>query len=224
MNEMTRKQVEEALPDYLFGALNDSEKIDFEQSIVQYPDLVQELNEAKALFDRIEKTDFDNAVSSKTRNMSVKVNRKLSANHKQLKRFQLMTRFVLPAAAVVLIMFYTLFVANDSSDSTIEMNNQSLTSNYDLDEIAVILAESKSEDVDDVTMNTSFNQINFPDVYSNIIEEMYFEEMYNYIDQITHYVGSNFSYNNDLYSNFETYEEEEFQEILKELENVGKFN
>ncbi|PKL86798.1 MAG: hypothetical protein CVV22_01525 [Ignavibacteriae bacterium HGW-Ignavibacteriae-1] len=223
MNEMTRKQVEEALPDYLFGALNDSEKIDFEQSIVQYPDLVQELNEAKALFDRIEKTDFENAVSSKTRNMSVKVNKKLSAKP-QRKRFNLITRFVLPAAAIVLIMFYTLFDANDSSDSTIEMNNQSLTSNYDLDEIAVILAESESDDVDDVTMNTSFNQINFPDVYSDIIEEMYYEEMYNYIDQITHYVGSNFSYNNDLYSNFETFEEEEFQEILKELENVGKFN
>ncbi|MCO5251359.1 MAG: hypothetical protein M9949_08055 [Candidatus Kapabacteria bacterium] len=224
MNEMTRKQVEEALPDYLFGALNESEKIDFEQSIVQYPDLVQELNEAKALFDRIDKTDFDNAVSTQTRNMSVKVNRKLSANHKHLKRFNLLTRFVLPAAAVVLIMFYTLFIANDTSDNTIELKNQSLTSNLDLDEIAVILAESESEDVDEVTMNTSFNQINFPDVYSDIIEEMYYEEMYNYIDQITNYVGTNFSYNNNLYSNFESYEEDEFQDILKELGNVGKFN
>ncbi|MBS3999814.1 MAG: hypothetical protein KGZ71_04970 [Desulfobulbaceae bacterium] len=224
MNEMTKKQLEESLPDYLFGAMEEHEKYAFEQAIVQYPDLVQELNEAKALFDRIDKTDFDNAVSTQTRNMSVKVNRKLSANHKHLKRFNLLTRFVIPAAAVVVIMFYTLFVANDSNDITIEMKNQSLTSNYDLDEIAVILSESESEDVDEITMNTSFNQINFPDVYSDIIEEMYYEEMYNYIDQITNYVGSNFSYNINLYSNLETYEEEDFQDILKELENVGKFN
>jgi hypothetical protein len=224
MNEMTKKQLEEALPDYLFGAMKDSDKADFEQAIVQYPDLVQELNEAKALFDRIDKTDFDNAISSKTRNMSVKVNRKMAANHRHLKRFNLITRFVLPAAAVVLIMFYTLFISNDASDTIIDMQKQSLTSNLDLDEIAVILSESESEDIDEVTMNTTFNHINFPDVYSDIIEEMYYEEMYKYIDQISNYIGSNFSYNNDLYSNFEYFEEEEFQDLLKELENVGKFN
>jgi hypothetical protein len=73
MKELTYKEMQEWLPDYVFGRLHDEDRITFEQFLPQYPDLVDEIKQVNAVFHRIEAMELDKKIDYRTRNLSIKV-------------------------------------------------------------------------------------------------------------------------------------------------------
>ncbi len=106
---LTRKQTEEMLPDYAFGRLSEEDSRLFKQSIHEYPDLVQELNDIKAVFSKVEKMDFNSILENRARNLSVRVQQRRSANSSKNYSFSRIFRFAIPTVglAVMAFIFFT---------------------------------------------------------------------------------------------------------------------
>ncbi len=102
------KKLYELLPDYVLGRLGGSDKDFFELHYNDYPNVVSEVAEGKKLFDRLEAMDFDKVLSEHTRNISVKVLKKMEKYDKKNYGYSAILKLVLPSVGIVaitLIMF-----------------------------------------------------------------------------------------------------------------------
>lgn len=97
------KKMQEMIPDYVFDRLRDSEKEWFERQLPDYPEIHEEVKEAKAVFDTANLMDYDRIVEYASQNISVKVNKRLASKKKSLfpKLSPAIARFAMPLAAVV---------------------------------------------------------------------------------------------------------------------------
>jgi len=220
MNKISKNELEGMMPDYIFGKLSAEESEAFELNIKNYPDLMHEINEAKALFLRIDATDFENAISKKTRNIGVKVRQRTQRKAAKFGKFQIITRFVLPAAAVLAIFVYTIFIPQRAKDDNAVLNY--ISQKINSDEIRETLFEDDEFDFFDYNFATVTNQDNIFESQSEFIDEIYFDEILENYEQIVDYLNSKVTYANTKTLLINSINEDEFQDILKELENVGK--
>ncbi|MFN3270826.1 MAG: hypothetical protein ACK42G_09575, partial [Candidatus Kapaibacteriota bacterium] len=72
-----RKEMEERMPDFIFGRLNPEEKETFERSLSNYPDLQREVQEVREVFHKLDDLDLDAFLDRKTRNIPVRVSARL---------------------------------------------------------------------------------------------------------------------------------------------------
>lgn len=107
-NNYSRQQVEEMLPDYVFGNLTAAESAEFERAVQGYPEVQREIEEVRKVFSQVEKMDINGMIDQHTRNLSMKVNQRMAAPPRRSKRATFFA-WGLPAlvgAAAFVIMFY----------------------------------------------------------------------------------------------------------------------
>ena len=75
--ELTYKEMQEMLPDFVFGRLSEEEKKLFEFNLQNYTDLQNEVNQVKDVFGRIDEMELDKKITQKTRNLSIKVMKRM---------------------------------------------------------------------------------------------------------------------------------------------------
>ena len=128
MNKLTYREMEEFLPDYVFGRISTEDKIKFEEQLPQYPDLQDEIKQVKAVFHKIENMNFDKVIFRRTRNLSVKVNDRLENKKARRGKFSLVNRYLVPTfgLALILLLIFTskdLFKFDKSGLNNIESNS-----------------------------------------------------------------------------------------------------
>lgn len=104
-NELGYTQLQEMLPDYVFKRLSDKENVLFEATVTKYPDLLQEINDVKAVFNRTEIMNFDKSIDFRTRNLSIKVNERLrKKQYPKTGKFGL--KYLVPALGLVILLIF----------------------------------------------------------------------------------------------------------------------
>lgn len=72
-NQDIRQWLEEQLPDYCFNRLTEEDALRFSEEVKQFPDLLEEVQNAKKLFSGLEELDIRSGYDSKLKNLSYKV-------------------------------------------------------------------------------------------------------------------------------------------------------
>jgi hypothetical protein len=109
-NKYNHYQMQERLPDFVFDRLPADEKIIFNNSLPDFHDIEIEIENIRAVFSRVEKMNFDNLIEQKTRNLSVKVNRRLKQPIRA--RYTVFAlRYIVPGLSLLLL---ALFMFNNS--------------------------------------------------------------------------------------------------------------
>jgi hypothetical protein len=105
-NQKLYKELQGMMPDYIFDNLTSEQKHYFEENYTNFPDLIEEVNEARGVFDRFDKMEFDRKIAAKTRNLSVKVNqrRQLEMTERQ-KRTRFFMRYLAPSMSLAIVAF-----------------------------------------------------------------------------------------------------------------------
>lgn len=113
MKTLTLKEMQELLPDYVFGKLENSSKEVFEQNLPAYPEIQKEARDAKAVFAKFASTDIDAAFRSHTRNLSIKVNSRLEHKSRKHRSGGIM-KYAIPVACVIAVATF-MFNKNDNT-------------------------------------------------------------------------------------------------------------
>ncbi|MFW6232686.1 MAG: hypothetical protein ACOC4D_01470, partial [Bacteroidota bacterium] len=124
--ELSHREMQEMLPDYIFGSLNAEESEAFEANLNKYPDILKETHDAGEVFSKIDRLEIDNDTSRRTRNLNLKVKEKLSKRKKGMSAGPLY-RLVMPGAAllfVVAIVFITYFKNDDMPAQSAEVQTE----------------------------------------------------------------------------------------------------
>lgn len=111
----TKNELEQMLPDYVFGRLDDVNKNEFEKCVTEFPELIKEINDVKSVFSKVDKMDLDRILDHKTKNLSVKVNQKLY-NKSKVGGNSFLFRYALPVAVVITVAM--IYYQNTFKDNT----------------------------------------------------------------------------------------------------------
>ncbi len=84
IKKFTYEEMQEYLPDYIFGRLAPEERQRFEDTLTDFPDLQKEIAEVQKVFRKLESMDFENYVERKTKNIPVKVTNRLQQKRQPL--------------------------------------------------------------------------------------------------------------------------------------------
>ncbi|MFN3780945.1 MAG: hypothetical protein ACK4SO_02075 [Candidatus Kapaibacteriota bacterium] len=223
---LNQKQLEELLPDYVFGRLNSNEKELFEKSIQNFPELIKEVENVRNVFSRLQDMDLDRFLDMKTKNIPVQVSQRLYRKTNPLN-FLAKPAFVSVVAGlgVVLLIVSILFtrINKDKNviDETITRNNVAENVPYifpELDDIAN-LALFENETLSDIP-ELYLDNFSFSAFYSEV-EDL--EEIVN--ENLVELIGANdllftVPFNHNSFKNFENLDETDFQQIIEELKNV----
>lgn len=127
----TRKEMEENLPDYIFNRLSPDNIIKFEQSLPDYPDLIEEIKQVRVVFEKLEKIDFDKVAFDKLSDLPTRVNARLNKNINQQKIYSRKGKYLVPAlaAAVLLALALPNFLTKNSKIFDVPKNNIQKTEN-----------------------------------------------------------------------------------------------
>ncbi|MFH1049750.1 MAG: hypothetical protein V1779_02330 [bacterium] len=229
------QDMQDLLCDYVFEKLNDEKRQAFENSLFKYPDLINEIDEIKQAFANFQQKNLDRKISAYTRNLSVKVNQKLSEQRRLTYKLQWLYKYLIPVsgiAVIFLIVSYFNLFENDQtlnpnslmkknvaftgitqSDIDSLFNNDNDTINY-LTEIGKLIPAATQSQSDLLAKLDENNLgVTLKEVYDDILSELILQEGINIskFGNIKQY---------DLFKNFENLEEEDIENILKELENA----
>ena len=207
-NKLTYTELERLLPDYLFGSLDNETKLQFEESAKDYPEILSEIESIKNTFNQFEKFDLKSSIKQESKNLSVKVQERLIKQKKSHLIMGILPKYVYPSLGLVALIYFV-FISDPLTNTTPIVNNEivifsdSDTSlvNLELDDVLPELIES----------NLSYND---PLSLSNLIDET---NIYNINpDNLNH---KYFLYNTNYEQLINNLNEDEFLELLEELNN-----
>lgn len=122
-NNQEYKKMQGILPDYALGKASIEDKEFFEANISKYPDIAEELQQARMVFGRIEEMNIREIVKRHSQNLSVKVNRKLDRRTHAQRRISFFGRIVLPTFGVAAVVFAIMFMVPTDNNNQ-DYNNQ----------------------------------------------------------------------------------------------------
>lgn len=235
------EQMQERLPDYIFGRLTSDEMETFEYSLPNYPDIVKEIEYVRKVFARLDKMNIDRYVSRKTRSIPAKVREKIPYKQKSLGFIRLPPfRIAVGAIGIFIIalsLFWTknlrLFPPKDfpKSGSVIQTQESSkdvytggpyisqaegeklIDDVLKENQIHTILSESFTDPELDIGKMDDFNSI------ADEILRRYILEFF-HPDALRLYLYEPFTSQHTL-EQVENLSENEFQQLLKEIKNVS---
>lgn len=105
IKKYNRKELEERLPAYIFGELNDVEKQIFDNSVAEFPDLKDEITQVRRTFDLLERIDYDKVLFDKTKDLPTRVVREINKTNYQSSKLFIPLRFIIPALVTAAILF-----------------------------------------------------------------------------------------------------------------------
>ena len=154
-NDPEKYKLQCMLPDYVFDKLSIEEVREFEKKIINYPDLEEEVQDAKALFAHIEKFDYKKMMYDKTQYLPDRVVANLekrNALHQPWKpKWKQVIGLGIIAAAI--IVYFNIFVTdNIQIADSIQQNTSDLFVFTD-SEVAMI-TEIDDLSLDDISYNS----------------------------------------------------------------------
>ncbi len=232
MIEFTHKQMQEMLPDYVFGRVTISEAKAFEENLDRFPDLRKEVKSVKSVFSKVERMDIDKRINQRTRNLSIKVKSQLNSKKSNPFKSPLGVRFVLPIIGIIVvgIIFYIYFLSLDYTPNNSPEYSVNTFEMVKPQEILAAMSDSSISDTDylDYASEISINQdnINFDDLvldeedFNESIEEQISELILGELNEDDYMkILNDLSSSNDLYIPVDDIDENVFQLILKDIEN-----
>jgi len=231
-DELTYQQMQEMLPDYVFGRVTINEAKAFEYNIVRFPDLSKEVDNVRRVFGKVEKMNIDKAISQRTRNLSIKVKNKLNKDDSKKRKSPLGVGYVLPIIAIIVVglIFYIYFLSLDYSPTNELDYSQKTFEMVKPQEILVTLSEEVKTDNDyiDIASDLSISS-----------EEIYIDDLIDdneeFIASLDDYIGelllaelneeeylqvlNNFSNSQNIYIPYDEIDEDVFQLILEDIQN-----
>ncbi|HRS02114.1 MAG TPA: hypothetical protein P5545_06140 [Bacteroidota bacterium] len=236
--QFSRKEMEERLPDYVFDRLGDEERIQFEKSLPNYPDIIKEISDVREVFTKVQKIDFNKIADVETHGMTERVLSRLHTQDRTQSTYNYARtttrRYLIPAlAAIVLIAFATPFIIWNISKEENMQNSQVVEKFFD-EPIPNILELSQK---DMATLDKSVAQCSAPillgndllawnnsDELSDLIDDIYSEYLATFANESSahqiEYVVSAINYGNNYLSDLNNLDEENLQNILNEVENA----
>ncbi len=221
--KLTRQEIEELLPDYIFGRLSPEECKIVESNLPNYPDLIAEIDDVRKVFSRLERMDVERLVERKTRNIPVKINLQLAKKKSPLHYFSNKGFITAVAGIGVIIIALSLFFSkapknvDKSINLTMETKEAPLIS---LDIPDTLLPDNfESKDIFSPISNENF--YSFDENIAETISEIVDEEIIGMLDKST---SSKISFGKiselEIIKNLDKIEENDFQQILEELKDV----
>ncbi len=197
-NNLSKKEIEALIPDYIFGNLTHEQRSDFEISIVNYPDLEFEVEEGISLFSRIDKMDFEKILEQKTGYLPEKVVARLEKNNKPVYNLRVKPkRWLLPvglavAAAVLLFFFINTtqhktvktsfsYSSNNLEQATVPINDTSKSIFTDLEKIMLYEEFVETGNIDDI--KDYIYDYYDGDIFEENIDEIYYSTLENNFEE-----------------------------------------
>ena len=222
MEKIDLHRMQELLPDYVFGKLDNEKKSLFEHNLQYYPEIKQEADDAKRVFQRFEQMDVDGFLNSKTKNTSVRVHRKLENRPKRFGKFA-MAKYYLPIAAAIAL----IYLVYNKSDDTNALSKHEIAAHKTKEFVSVndvnIIIDSTSSQIEiaettEIVINNNkgvFSDL-IPDTETanNLSDKLLSQELAK-IDSDELLITDNSNIN--LLSGLEELDETQFQTFLKEL-------
>lgn len=216
-------KLQELLPDYVFGTISEEDKIFFEAHYLDYPDLIQEVKDAKAFFTRLEKMDFKRILADHTRNVSVGVNERLDKSRVRNKRMPFVSKILFPSVGLLVVVFFAWNLFFSQKDTIIHidqagverLNNPVFSDDFENDE------NFEDYSIYQNQLNVSLKSVfDFLDDDDNELLNDYDETLelaYNHSPDM--FWGAGKSSQVSIVNEIKNMSEVEFQELLEELQN-----
>lgn len=210
MENLNKTQMEELLPDYLFGRLDNETANNFKMNLPNFPEIEKELNNASEVFRKIEDLDMKTAFDKKAINLSVQVNKRLYKRKSQSAKKSFFG-YAVPIAVMItlIIVFFNTNKYKNIDNSTLITNNSSKV----IDSPAISVNEIQQILEEDIEVSETNNNIKNESAIPNISinEEDEIEDQFDIFDyEISEYA---------IFEELENLDESEFQEILSDIKN-----
>lgn len=237
----TYEQMLERLPDYIFGRLPSDEVEVFEHSLLNYPNIVKEIENVRKVFTKLDKMSIDRYVSRKTKNIPTKVRAKISYKQKSLGFLVIPTfRIAVGAIGIIIIALSLFWTKNLHLFSPRELAKlgsgiQIQESSRDVYTRVQYIDESEGKKlIDDALkknqIHTIFTEsfidpvldIGKMDDFNSIADEILRRYILEFFDPNARrlYLSEPFTFQHTL-EQLENLSENEFQQLIKELKNVS---
>lgn len=232
--KFTYTEMQEHLPDYIFGRLSPEECRRFEATLPDYPDLQEEVLEVRKVFRKLESMKLDNYVERKTKNIPVKVSTRLQQRKRPLaflssRSFQT----AVAGAGLLIIIFSLIFIPKKQNTfDTVpqKSRNQFSEQRKDLEPLFKIegmeeLVSSLSKDVDFANQLSggslgTFESLSQSPEIAVTLDSLMKETLISSINTNTQISIDIISYS-QLLDNLNNLDENDFIELIKEIENVN---
>lgn len=224
------KEMQDMFCDYAFNRLSDEERIVFEQNLPRFPELQLELNEVSHVFKKVEKIDFNKQISSRTRNLSVKVNERFAKESKFSNRRKIISKYLIPVVGLAIIIVVIVsgnIDFNKEKEINADVRNENFVgitsaeakSVFDNDYEIIELASNLSNGLNSKSLENLayFAQESIDESYNLTLDEFVKpDDLLN--DKSNYHLNSTNEY--QIYNQLENLNEEEFQKLLEELEDA----
>ena len=207
-NKFTLAELEKLLPEYLFGEMSNEDKLHFEESAKDYPEILSEMQNVRDTFEKFEKFDLKSTIKQESKNLSVKVQEKKSKSRKNSIAMGVLPKYVYPSLGLLVLVYFLFFTDTFNSNTSLETNEFAIFNDSDS---TLIHSENYEIIPDLIHTNLDYND--------NLSLGEYIE------DNSTDYIQiENLSQKfNAFHINYESLinhlNEEEFTNILEELQN-----
>ncbi len=224
--KLTYKQMQEMLPDYVFGRTIESDRLAFEKCLPDYPDIQQEVNEVSAVFRKMELMDIEKPIRDKSKNLSVKVNQKLYRNTQPKYSGKFNLKLIMPLMAFLIAgAMFLYYNRNDEQISNaVQSSELQILSNSD---IKAITNDTNNIDIiiESADIYSKSNSVDFSDLleYENEINELtnnaIIESVLKDKNSLKKYL-SKFNYSDPtLLDDLNNLDEKDFQSIYEDIKN-----
>lgn len=232
--KFTYAEMQEHLPDYIFGRLSPEECRRFEATLPDYPDLQEEVLEVRKVFRKLESMKLDNYVERKTKNIPVKVSTRLQQRRRPLaflssRSFQT----AVAGAGLLIIIFSLIFIPKKQNTfDTVpqKSRNQFSEQRKDLEPLFKIedmeeLVSSLPKDVDFANQLSggslgTFESLSQSPEIAVTLDSLMKETLISSINTNAQISIDIISYS-QLLDNLNNLDENDFIELIKEIENVN---
>lgn len=226
------KEMQELLPDYVFKRVSLEEKALFERTLPNYPELQDEVKEVRSVFGKIEDMPLEEEISRRTRNLSVRVKNKMRKAPKW--NYPFIIRYVIPPAGLVIVVSL-LTIFNPIKDSqhiaqtpaaTVQEQDGEIFTNSDL---TLLMDNTQDEeDLENVKLDMAYG-VDLQDMEDINLTELFEDELQlgsaaNFEKDLNSIEISESDYFYELLENLNDIDEDEFSEIIKDLENAEIFS
>ncbi len=230
--EFSYKEMQELLPDYTFERISEEDRVRFESTLPNYPDIQKEIEDVRAVFRRVEKMKIDEKINQHTRNLTVKVHSKMN-KESLVSPYYKIVKYLVPIGglAIIALMVFGdyVFVPNQSANNVSNIAIEKPFLKLKPGTIDLVL-DSGLSDEEFVEITNSIKMPNNDNSLSNLAEvyidnELSIDNIIN--DIINDWLDNDVNYRNNMVYNgyasvtdyLDELPEDEFQLLLKELEN-----
>jgi hypothetical protein len=211
MKKALKNKLENMLPDYLTGDLEKLEIEYFEREIVNFPDLQELIQDGNAMYNRIERIDYDSIFEAKSQNLATKA--KLKMIERRPNKFW---KFAL-APMLVMIAVSIYYFANTNTSTQPVTTQKEVTSEIGIsdkfmEDYSAAYIEDSGEATDE-TLNIKENITDNTDITKTFFDDI-FDKLSDYPDLMYRYSGF------DIFKiNTEKNENNNLDNIIEEMQN-----